>query len=137
MQTTISVISFRSWSLALCTAGALLGASVASAADRGKLSDAQMTYQKDRAACMSGQTGQDRTTCLKEAGAALQEARRGRLDDGQAQFEQNRLSRCDNQPAQDRAECVRRMNEGSTSGSVEGGGILRELVTPVVQPQGK
>ena len=134
MQTTHIAFPYRSWSLALCTAGALLGATMASAADRGKLSDAQMTYQSDRAACINGQTGQDRATCLKEAGAALQEARRGRLDDGQARFEQNRLSRCDNQPAQDRAECVRRMNEGTTSGSVEGGGILRELVTPVVQP---
>jgi len=95
-----------------------------------------MVYQRDRAACINGQTAQDRTTCLREAGAALQEARRGRLDDGQAQFEQNRLLRCDSQPAQDRPDCVRRMNgEGSTSGSVEGGGILRELVTPVVPPQ--
>ena len=76
--------------------------------------------------------GQSWGPALCAAGAALQEARRGRLDDGDAQFERNRLLRCDRQPAEDRPDCVRRMNgEGVTSGSVEGGGIYRELVTPV------
>lgn len=132
MQSRHAVISYRSWGLALCAAGALMGAAVAVAADRGK-SNAEMIYQRDRAACISGQTSQDRATCLREAGAALQEARRGNLDDGQAQFERNRLLRCEKQPPEDRQDCVRRMRgEGSISGSVEGGGILRELVTPVV-----
>ena len=134
MQSRHAVIPYRSWSLALCAAGALLGVTVAQAQDR--VSNAQTIYQRDRAACMSGQTSQDRATCLREASAALQEARRGNLDDGQAQFERNRLLRCDKQPPEDRQDCVRRMRgEGSTSGSVEGGGILRELVTPVVPPQ--
>jgi hypothetical protein len=117
----------------LFAASALLISTASIAAES---TSAEAVYQRDRAACNSGQSSQDRATCLKEAGAARQEARRGRLDDGQAQFEQNRLSRCDRQPAQDRADCVRRMNgEGTTSGSVEGGGILRELVVPVVPPQ--
>src|SRR6185295_19388 len=112
----------------LCAAGALLMPAAATAAER---AGAEAVYQRDRAACNSGQSSQDRATCLNEAGAALREARRGQLDDGQSQFERNRLLRCDRQPAQDRADCVRRMNgEGVTSGSVEGGGILRELVTP-------
>ena len=129
-------VSYRSWGLVMCAAGALLSATVALAADRGKLSDAQSAYQKDRAACISGQTHQDRATCLREAGAALQEARRGGLDDGQAEFERNRLLRCERQPPEDREACVRRMKgEGFTSGSVEGGGIYRELVVPVVPPQ--
>ena len=71
------------------------------------------------------------TQALAADRAALQEAKRGGLSNEQAQFDRNRLARCDNQPPQDRAECVRRMNEGTTSGSVEGGGIYRELVTPV------
>src|SRR6185369_4300809 len=111
-------------SAVLCTAGSLLIASAA-------LADAQSTYKSDRAACMKGQSGQDRTTCLKEASAALAEAKRGHLDDRQAEYDRNRLARCDSQPAQDRDECVRRMNEGTTSGSVQGGGVSRELVTPV------
>ncbi|MEK6243986.1 MAG: hypothetical protein AABM33_05740 [Pseudomonadota bacterium] len=136
MPSTHTVIPYRSWGLALCATGALLSATAALAADRGSRSDAQTVYQRDRAACISGQTSQDRATCLREAGAALQESRRGRLDDGQGRFEQNRMLRCDSQPAADRQDCVRRMNdEGFTSGSVEGGGIYRELVTPVVPPQ--
>jgi hypothetical protein len=118
--------------LALC-AGAMLLATAATAADRG--TDAQAQFRNDRAACLNGQSNQDRATCLKEAGAALQEARRGRLDngrDGESQFEKNRMLRCDSQPAQDRADCLRRMNgEGTTRGSVESGGIIRELVTTV------
>ena len=126
-----TVSSVRAWGLALCTAGALLGATVAAAADRGKLSEAQRTYERDRAACMSGQTSQDRATCLREASAALQEAKRGNLNDGQSEFERNRLLRCEKQPPEDRQDCVRRMSsEARVSGSVEGGGVLRELVTP-------
>jgi hypothetical protein len=129
-------MSYRSLGLALCAAGALLSTTVVAAAGRSSLSDAQKAYQRDRAACLSGQTSQDRATCLREAGAALQEAKRGRLDDGQAQFEQNRLVRCEKQPPEDRQACVRRMSgEGVTSGSVDGGGILRELVVPVVPAQ--
>jgi hypothetical protein len=118
---------------AILVAGTLLISTASIAADR---TSAQAVYQRDRAACNSGQTSQDRATCLKEAGAALVEARRGGLDDGRGQLERNRLLRCDNQPLQDREDCVRRMNgEGMTSGSVDGGGILRELATPVVAPQ--
>jgi hypothetical protein len=119
------------WRLALCAVAVSLCATQALAADRTASADAQATYKRDRAACMSGERAGDRAACLQEAGAALQEAKRGGLSNEQAQFDRNRLLRCDSQPAQDRAECVRRMNEGTTSGSVEGGGITRELVTPV------
>jgi hypothetical protein len=102
------------------------------AADAGAQANAQRVYERDRAACLAGRTSQDRDTCLREAGAARQEATRGRLGDGEAEFERNRLLRCDHQPAEDRAACIRRMNgEGITSGSVEGGGIYRELTVPV------
>jgi len=122
-------------SLALCVGLALLVTTAVSAADRRSPAEARATYEKDRAACMNGQTNQDRATCLREAAAARQESGRGRLDDGQAEFEKNRLLRCDRQPLEDRADCIRRMNgEGTTSGSVESGGIYRELVTPVVAP---
>lgn len=127
---------YRPWCLAMSAAAAVLGSTAAIAVDRESLSHAQSVYQQDRAACLSGQTNQDRATCLREAGAALQEARRGGLEDGDRQFERNRLLRCDRQPPEDRADCVRRMNgEGFTSGSVEGGGIYRELVTPVYPSQ--
>jgi hypothetical protein len=135
MSTVQTISLLRSGGLSLCAAGTLLlFASQGLAAEHGKAFDAQAAYQRDRAACMSGASNQDRATCLKEAGAALQEAKRGALDTNtdRAQFEANRLQRCDNQPAGDREDCIRRMNgEGTTRGSVQSGGIYRELVTPV------
>lgn len=117
--------------LSAAAVGAVLFAGLAAAAG-GSLSDAQARYQQDRAACLSGQSYQDRATCLREAGAALQEAKRGRAGDSDSAYEQNRLIRCDGLPAGDREDCLRRMRgEGTVSGSVESGGIYRELRTMV------
>jgi len=93
--------------------------------------DAQ--YRRDVQRCNSGQTGQDRTACLREAGAARDEARRGRLDDRQnGRYQQNALERCKRLPASQQQDCLTQMNAPSrTSGSVEGGGVLRETVIPV------
>ena len=132
-------VSSRVLRLALCATGALLCASPAQAADKGNASDIQSVYQRDRAACLRGDTNQERATCLQEAGAARQESGRGGLtkNSDQAQFERNRLLRCDNQSPQDREDCIRRMNgEGTTSGSVQSGGIYRELVTPADPAKG-
>jgi hypothetical protein len=102
------------------------------AAAAANISEAQARYRQERATCMSGQSHQDRATCLREAGAALQEAKRGRLDNGQSPYEQSRLMRCEVHPAGDREDCLRRMRgEGTISGSVESGGIYRELRTTV------
>ncbi|HEY6966148.1 MAG TPA: hypothetical protein VI229_01660 [Burkholderiales bacterium] len=74
----------------------------------------------------------------REAGAASDEARRGILgkNDNPAEFEHNRLARCDKHTGEDRDLCIRRMNgEGTVSGSVQGGGILRELRVQVPAAQ--
>lgn len=111
---------------------ALLFAGLAAAAGD-SLANARTRYEQDRAACISGQSNQDRATCLREAGAALQEDRKVRATgNAQGQYEQNRLLRCNGLPEADREDCLRRMRgEGSVSGSVEGGGIYRELRTSV------
>ncbi len=120
-------IGFRG--LALCAVGAFLGASAVLAADGSSPSDAQARYLQERAMCESGQSPQDRATCLREAGAALDEARRGRLNDGQAQYQQNALIRCNALPTEERDACQARMQgQGVTRGSVAEGGIYRELV---------
>jgi hypothetical protein len=119
---------FRCRLLALCGVSVLLGVSAALAAPSD--SDAQARYQQERAACESGKSHQDRATCLREAGAALGEARRGRLEDTQAQYENNALIRCNPLPPEDRKACIARMQgQGTTRGSVAGGGIYRELIT--------
>ena len=105
---------------------------VAGAAMAAKASDAQLRYQQERKACLSGASKQDRAACLREADAALQEARRGRLAaDGGAKLGDNAVARCAALPPADRDECVTRMREGTTSGSAAQGGVLRELVRPV------
>jgi hypothetical protein len=98
-----------------------------------KLSPAQQQYQQERAACMSGTSNQDRATCLREAGAALQESSRGGLSGAdQSGLRNNQVQRCAALPVADRDDCVLRMQgQGSTSGSVQQGGVLRELVRPV------
>jgi len=118
-------------SLSACAAAALLVAGMATAAG-GSQSEAQARYQQERAACISGKSNQDQATCLREAGAALKEAKRGGLADSQSAYEKNQLARCDRLAGGDRDDCLRRMKgEGTVSGSVEGGGIYRELRTTI------
>ncbi|WP_025918297.1 hypothetical protein [Herminiimonas sp. CN] len=113
--------------LALSTAFAATTAIAASSS-----SEANARYRAEQAACKSGQSSQDRATCLREAGAALQESRKGRLNGADpGTYQQNALIRCNALPVNDRDACQRRIQgEGTTSGSVEGGGVLRELVVP-------
>jgi hypothetical protein len=124
--------ALRLSTLTLAATLVLLAAGTVSAAGA-KLSQAQQRYQQERAVCMSGQSNQDRATCLREAGAALQESRRGNLDNGDMRdFGHNRMVRCNALPAQDREDCARRMHgEGVTTGSAQQGGILRELTRPI------
>lgn len=83
-------------------------------------------------ACTDGTTNEDRATCLKEAGAAKLEAQRGNLTTPAAAANRNALQRCDALPASDKQACrLRIMGAGTTSGSVAGGGVIREVVTVV------
>jgi hypothetical protein len=109
-------------------AAALAGATLA--ADPAAPPGARDRYAQERARCLNGQSHQDRETCLREAGAALQTAREGRGEDAPSELAKNGTRRCDvhTLPA-DREECVRRMQMGTTQGSVEGGGMVRELRT--------
>jgi hypothetical protein len=107
----------------------LLLATAALAASNSPEADAR--YRAEVADCHGGQSGQDIQTCLKEARAALKESRLGHLDDGSNAYRQNALVRCNALPAEDRDACRRRIEgEGTTSGSVREGGILREIVVP-------
>lgn len=99
---------------------------------------AQGSWQAEREACMQF-SGDERKTCLREAGAARVEAKRGGLTgnmDNSAEYQKNLTARCNYLPAGDREDCERRMRgEGTVTGSVEGGGIYRELRTIVPVPE--
>jgi len=110
--------------------GTGLAQGTATGADRSSI-DAQ--YQRDVQRCRAGQTSQDRTACLREAGAARDEARRGRLRDPQnSNFDQNAMNRCQRLPSAQQQDCLTQMRAPSrVIGTVEGGGVLRETVIPV------
>lgn len=96
---------------------------------------AKSTYLKDRADCEAGRTAEDRATCLKEAGAAQEARKRNRLDNT-GSLRQNAIERCNVVAPKDKADCVARIDGPSkpnqtttTSGSVAGGGVIRETKT--------
>ncbi|HSW21094.1 MAG TPA: hypothetical protein VLJ86_27975 [Ramlibacter sp.] len=85
-------------------------------------------YRQELQSCMSGQTAQDRDTCLREARNAQAERQRGTLGEADRQYQANALARCDAfKAADDKSACQARvMGQGQISGSVAGGGILRQ-----------
>jgi hypothetical protein len=111
--------------------GAVMLAAPAQAASNAPSSN----YQQARQACLNGQTYESKETCLKEAAAAAGEAKKGNLTDTPDRYRQNALARCNGLPPDDRDACVRRVEgDGTTSGSVGGGGVYRETRTIVTEP---
>lgn len=113
--------------LGLATLMAPLAATAASKAEQAEL---RALYQRELAACRSGQTGQELSACLREAHASYAQAQRGSLTQTGAPYAANARQRCDALSGSDKADCVARMSgHGTVSGSVESGGMLRELKT--------
>ena len=93
------------------------------------------SYQHEVQSCLSGSTQQDRDTCLREARNAQADKKRGVLDNNQAPFDANASARCDVLTGEDKAACKARvMGFGNATGSVAGGGVLREVETVVLPP---
>ena len=78
---------------------------------------------------------QDKAACLRERGAAAETARRGGFPaPDAATLQQNALARCARQPESDREACEARVMGGASTtltGSVLGGGVMRQAETPV------
>lgn len=122
-------ISWPAWlvAFAVCSTSVEATAAAANAAS----AQAESRYQKERAACLSGKSSEDRATCLKEADAARVAARHGDLDNEPVSAG-NATARCKVFTGADRQACEQRLSAAATvSGSVAGGGILRELVQTV------
>ena len=90
-------------------------------------------YQEDLAECEAQKATQDLATCRLEARNALAEAKRNLLNDTTANlFEKNQFKRCRVFKGDDREACEARVRgDGSSTGSVQSGGILREVTRPV------
>lgn len=93
-------------------------------------------YQLERAGCLTKFSRESRETCLKEAEGARAEARRGQLrnQEDPRTLEQNARRRCQDLPAERRADCERMArDDAKISGSVESGGVLKEITTRSVE----
>lgn len=94
-------------------------------------------YQQERAWCMANTAGEAQATCLKSSGAAQAEKRQGTLDSNGGNFNANAMQRCTVLTGEERAACEARVaGLGSTSGSVQSGGVIKQVET-VVLPPGK
>ena len=92
-------------------------------------------YQQERAWCVANTSGEDQATCLKNSAAAQAEKRRGTLDTNGGNFDANAMQRCHVLTGEDRAACQARVaGLGSASGSVQGGGVLKQVETVVLPP---
>ena len=115
-----------------------LSCSTLQAQSRQELEEAQARFKQEMANCASGNTSQDMDSCMREARAALAEVKRGvsgRPEKTEAKSEAAARQRCEVHQGQQREACEARMRgEGKVSGSVEGGGILREISTPAPAP---
>jgi hypothetical protein len=120
------------WCCAIVRCAAAIALLLAGVAPAAEPDSAQARYEQERARCLSDRAPQDQASCLREAAAARDDQRRGGQEDPgtAASYQRNAMQRCQRLPADDRIACEARMRgEGSTSGSVARGAILRELVT--------
>jgi hypothetical protein len=92
-------------------------------------------YKQEVQACLAGRTQQARETCMEEARNARAAQRRGELSAGSENFTGNAMARCRPLSGEYKAACEARvMGFGTASGSVAGGGLLREVEIVMVPP---
>ena len=113
--------------VALCATMAAVSAS-----ESGNLTNAKVIYQSEREYCLNGHSNQDRATCLKEAGAAFEEAKHGRLSDSNIQYQKNATIRCEKLDFDARQACEQRMHgDGAAFGNVAADGLSKKQTVPI------
>ncbi len=120
-----------------CLAAAAVALTLPAWAQGTAKTSADSRYQQERAACTAMSNPESRTNCLRDLGAARQQAQRQpRAPVSQEQLQRNALQRCQvHTIAEDRAICERMVRgEGEVSGSVSGGGQIRSIETTVFPP---
>ena len=96
------------------------------------LADARARYKQEVTECAPPNRRSGTSNCMREARNALAEVKRGKMKESwrNVDFANHALLRCDVHRGEDKYDCVARMRgQGRRTGSVAGGGILRELVT--------
>ena len=103
----------------------------AATASNSNQAERRAIYERDRAACETGRSTQERSLCLHDVTVAYRMAHTNKpYDLDPSTYLRNQALRCGPLKDKDLEACMARMRgAGSTSGSVESGGILRELTT--------
>jgi hypothetical protein len=128
MTTLTATLSRSAWTLALLSSA--LSVLPVSAADKRSAAASEAQYQRDAAVCLSKGYKGARNECLSDASTARASREPVTIDPDPGRYARNAVQRCEALKDADRADCVARMQgQGTTSGSVAGGGIYRELVT--------
>ncbi len=79
---------------------------------------------------MNGTSNEDQKTCLKEAAAARDAEKKGQLKEADDHYRKNAMARCAVFTGEEAKDCRARAGaNGIVSGSVAGGGVLRESDT--------
>lgn len=117
--------------LVACIAPLCAVAATATATTGSNQADRRAIYERDRAACESGKSTQERSLCLHDVTVAYRMPHANKpYDLDPATYQRNQALRCGPLKDKDLEACIARMRgAGTTSGSVETGGILRELTT--------
>lgn len=97
-----------------------------------QLKQAESRFRMERDNCLAGRTIQDKKTCLKEAHAALYEARMDARHPGRSgpkpDYAANAHARCDRLPEADKSGCHAMVEgQGTVVGSVSEGAMVKEL----------
>ena len=97
--------------------------------------DATGNAASEMAACNNGTTQQSRETCMTEVRNANAAKRAGKLDNAGGHFSANALQRCNVLQGEDKIACEARVaGDGTSQGSVAGGGVITQIETVVVPP---
>jgi len=92
--------------------------------------DARARYARESATCGRIAEHGARGSCLSKASERLAATQAQVPGERPEVLRENALRRCNALPETERKDCIARMEgQGTVSGSVEGGGVYRELVT--------
>jgi len=114
----------------------IMGPSMAQTRD--ELTMAHDRYVREMAQCHSVDFSGDMAACVKDARNSYAESKRGRMTEevSPSDLEKNALLRCEVHEGEDKLACIARIHgQGTTEGSISGGGLLRKLVTTVTVPR--
>jgi hypothetical protein len=101
--------------------------------------DASGSTRLEKAACNTGMSQQDYATCMREADSAASEKQKGQLGNGATgtDLRANAAKRCEVLTGEEKIACQARvLGYGSASGSVAGGGVVKQVETVVVPVPG-